>query len=86
VLELEPGLASDAILRRIASEGALRAKGFVETSAGTRLVQDPLGQLRVVAQQNQPPEKVVILRHERVDPYLPKAVIENIALFATVGG
>jgi len=39
VLELEPGLAPGAVVERVRAEGAVRAKGFVETAEGVRLVQ-----------------------------------------------
>jgi cobalamin biosynthesis protein CobW len=69
VLELEPGLAPDTILRRIASEGALRAKGFVETDAGTRLVQGVGARIEIALPDAEPPEelvgRVVVIRRRR---------------------
>jgi cobalamin biosynthesis protein CobW len=69
VLELEPGLASDAILRRIAREGALRAKGFVETAGGTRLVQGVGARIEIAPTDAAPPPeligRVVVIRRRR---------------------
>ncbi|MEX2207878.1 MAG: GTP-binding protein [Myxococcota bacterium] len=69
VLELEPGLAPDAILRRIASEGALRAKGFVETDAGTRVVQGVGARIEIALADAEPPKeligRVVVIRRRR---------------------
>ena len=66
VLELEPGLGSDTILRRIASEGALRAKGFVETDAGIRVVQGVGARIEIAPADAQPPAdligRVVVIR------------------------
>jgi G3E family GTPase len=39
VLEIEPGIGSAALVERLRTLGALRAKGWVETAEGTRLVQ-----------------------------------------------
>ncbi len=39
VIEFEAGIATDALLTRLRSLGALRAKGWVETPEGPRLVQ-----------------------------------------------
>jgi cobalamin biosynthesis protein CobW len=38
-LEVEPGVVPDALLARLEGLGVLRAKGFVETASGPRLVQ-----------------------------------------------
>ncbi|RIL03095.1 MAG: hypothetical protein DCC71_15525 [Proteobacteria bacterium] len=38
-LAIEPGVSADALVARLRALGAVRAKGFVETDAGTRLVQ-----------------------------------------------
>jgi cobalamin biosynthesis protein CobW len=38
-IAVAPGVSSEALLQQIASLGALRVKGFVETDAGMRLVQ-----------------------------------------------
>jgi len=69
VLELEPGLAPDTILRRIASEGALRAKGFVETDAGTRVVQGVGARIEIAPTDAAPPAellgRVVVIRRRR---------------------
>jgi len=69
VLELEPGLASDAVLRRIASEGALRAKGFVATDAGLRIVQGVGARIEIAATDSAPPAeligRVVVIRRRR---------------------
>jgi cobalamin biosynthesis protein CobW len=69
VLELEPGLAADTILRRIASEGALRAKGFVATDAGTRVVQGVGARIEIAPAETAPPPeligRVVVIRRRR---------------------
>ena len=69
VLELEPGLRSDTILRRIASEGALRAKGFVATDAGTRVVQGVGARIEIAPTDAVPPPdligRVVLIRRRR---------------------
>lgn len=69
VLELEPGLAPDAILHRIAAEGALRAKGFVASDAGLRVVQGVGARVELAPADAQPPAelvgRVVVIRRKR---------------------
>ena len=69
VLEFEPGLRSDTILRRIANEGALRAKGFVVTDAGTRVVQGVGARIEIAPTGTPPPAeligRVVVIRRRR---------------------
>ena len=69
VLEFEPGLCSDAILRRIESEGALRAKGFVETDEGLRVVQGVGARIEIATPGATPPPeligRVVVIRRKR---------------------
>ncbi len=69
VLELEPGLAPDAILRRIAAEGALRAKGFVASREGLRVVQGVGARIEIAAADAAPPPelvgRVVVIRRRR---------------------
>ena len=69
VLELAPGQGADAILRRIASEGALRAKGFVATDAGLRIVQGVGARIELAPAETPPPAelvgRVVVIRRSR---------------------
>jgi cobalamin biosynthesis protein CobW len=69
VLELEPGLDADTLLRRIAAEGALRAKGFVETDEGLRVLQGVGVRVELsIAETLPPPEligRVVVIRRKR---------------------
>ncbi|MGH2901447.1 MAG: GTP-binding protein, partial [Solirubrobacteraceae bacterium] len=69
VLELEPGLPADTILRRIAELGALRAKGFVATDAGLRVVQGVGARIEIAPAEAQPPAelvgRVVVIRRSR---------------------
>ena len=65
-LEVEPGVVPDALLARLEGLGVLRAKGFVETANGPRLVQGvgPRIELDEVAEPP-PPEllgRVVVIR------------------------
>ena len=69
VLEFEPGLRSDTILRRIASVGALRAKGFVVTDAGLRVVQGVGARIEIAPTETKPPAellgRVVVIQRRR---------------------
>jgi cobalamin biosynthesis protein CobW len=69
ILELEPGLPSDTILRRIAAEGALRAKGFVVTDQGPRVVQGVGARIEIAKPDGAPPPeligRVVVIRRSR---------------------
>ncbi len=69
VLEFEPGLRSDTILRRIAAEGALRAKGFVATDEGPRVVQGVGARIEIAPTDGAPPPeligRVVVIRRRR---------------------
>jgi cobalamin biosynthesis protein CobW len=70
VLEFEPGLRADTILRRIAGEGALRAKGFVATDAGLRIVQGVGARIEIAPAEAEPPAdlvgRVVVIRRSGV--------------------
>jgi G3E family GTPase len=69
VLELEPGLDADTLLRRIAAEGALRAKGFVQTDAGLRVLQGVGARLELSVPEATPSAdligRVVVIRRRR---------------------
>ena len=69
MIGLEPGLGHDGILRRIAAEGALRAKGFVATDAGLRVVQGVGARIELSAPHSAPPAElvghVVVIRRGR---------------------
>jgi len=69
VLDFEPGLRPDTILRRIESEGALRAKGFVITDAGPCVVQGVGARIEIVPTETKPPAdlvgRVVVIRRSR---------------------
>lgn len=69
VLELEAGLDADTLLRRIGAEGALRAKGFVQTDAGLRVLQGVGARLELSVPEATPPAdligRVVVIRRKR---------------------
>lgn len=69
VLELPARLSADTILRRIEREGALRAKGFVETDAGVRVVQGVGARIEISPAEAPPPAeligRVVLIRRRR---------------------
>ena len=68
VLEFEPGLRAETILRRIASAGALRAKGFVATDAGLRVVQGVGARIEIAPAEAEPPADLigrVVVIHKR---------------------
>jgi len=66
VLELAPGTSADTVRRRIADEGALRAKGFVVTDLGLRMVQGVGARLELTEPEAAPPPdlvgRVVVIR------------------------
>jgi cobalamin biosynthesis protein CobW len=70
VLELAPGVSADTVRRRIAAERPLRAKGFVATDEGLRLVQGVGARLELSEPDVSPPAelvgRVVVIR-KRVD-------------------
>jgi len=57
--EFAPGVASAALERALRSEGALRAKGFVETAEGLRLVQGVGARIELSAPDVAPPPELV---------------------------
>ena len=59
VLALAPGLASLEVAARVRAAGALRAKGFVETREGLRLVQGVGPRVELVAPEFAPPPELV---------------------------
>jgi G3E family GTPase len=66
LLELEAGLAEAELRERLRARGALRAKGFVETRAGLRLLQGVGARVELSAPEAPPPPalvgRVVIVR------------------------
>lgn len=64
-LTIEPGLASEAVVARLRALGALRAKGWVETAEGERLVQGVGRRIELVPGRAPGPEwagRVVVIR------------------------
>jgi G3E family GTPase len=59
VLALAPGLGSLEVAARVRAAGALRAKGFVETAEGLRLVQGVGPRVELVAPEFTPPAELV---------------------------
>ncbi|MFI5314498.1 MAG: CobW family GTP-binding protein [Myxococcota bacterium] len=57
--DFERGIASAALVGRLRAEGALRAKGFVETAEGLRLVQGVGPRIELVAPDFAPPRELV---------------------------
>ncbi len=68
VIEVAPGVTEDELVARLRALGAVRAKGFVETADGTRLVQG-VGR-RVELTRATPPDaalcgQLVVIRRSR---------------------
>ena len=65
-LEVEPGVVPDALLARLEGLGVLRAKGFVETSSGPRLLQGVGARIELDEVAEPPPPellgRVVVIR------------------------
>jgi cobalamin biosynthesis protein CobW len=59
VLELAPGATADTVRRRVAAERGLRAKGFVLTDQGLRLVQGVGARLELGEPDVAPPDELV---------------------------
>jgi cobalamin biosynthesis protein CobW len=59
VRDFEPGLASRVVEERVRAAGALRAKGFVETAEGLRLVQGVGARIELVVPEVAPPRELV---------------------------
>jgi cobalamin biosynthesis protein CobW len=59
LLDFEPGVAGAALVERLRAEGALRAKGFVETAEGLRLVQGVGRRIELVSPDFAPPRELV---------------------------
>jgi len=68
-LVLEPGLTPEAVAERLSARGSLRAKGFVATSEGLRLVQGVGARLELTQVAAPPPPelvgRVVLIRRRR---------------------
>jgi len=58
-LEVERGVDEAALVKRIAALGALRAKGFVETDQGLRLVQGVGARIELEPPRETPPSALV---------------------------
>ncbi len=65
-IRVEAGVDPEALLARIRDLGALRAKGFVETSAGPRVLQGVGARVELNAVEGEPPRellgRVVVIR------------------------
>jgi cobalamin biosynthesis protein CobW len=65
-LQVEPGIEPEALKKRIEGLAALRVKGFVQTSAGLRLVQAVGPRVELEPTQSQPPRgalgRLVVIR------------------------
>ena len=65
-LTVEPGVSEDALLERLEGLGALRAKGFVETDRGLRIVQGVGARIELEEPREPPPPellgRVVVIR------------------------
>jgi len=65
-LVLEPGLAPETIIKRVKSYRAVRAKGFVQTSEGPKLIQGVGDRIDLVESSANPPAhllgRIVIIR------------------------
>jgi cobalamin biosynthesis protein CobW len=65
-LQVEPGVAPDALLARLEGLGVLRAKGFVDTASGPRLVQGVGARIELEEVAEPPPPellgRVVVIR------------------------
>jgi len=72
-LAIEAGIDADALVAQLRGLGALRAKGFVETSAGPRLLQGVGARVELTAVKGDPPPgllgRVVVIcrRHDEPD-------------------
>lgn len=68
-LQVEPGIDSKALAARLVSLGALRCKGFVETSVGLRLVQGVGARIEFSEPRSSPAlrllGRVVVIRRHR---------------------
>jgi G3E family GTPase len=68
-LDVEPGIAPEALRARVEALQALRVKGFVETSAGLRLVQAVGPRVELEPTTSAPPAgalgRLVIIRRQR---------------------
>ena len=73
VRSFEPGLPSRALEERLRGAGALRAKGFVQTAEGLRLVQGVGARIELVAPEIAPPPelvgRVVLIRRGPPQPH-----------------
>jgi len=59
IWEIDAGVDSEALKQRLASLGALRCKGFVETSAGLHLVQGVGNRVELTKPRQPPPGRLV---------------------------
>ncbi len=72
-IQVEEGVEPDVLEDRVRSLGALRAKGFVRTSEGPRLVQGVGRRLDLAPTRLEVPEdmwgRVVVIRRDTTDPH-----------------
>jgi cobalamin biosynthesis protein CobW len=70
-LPIEPGVDEEALVARLRALGALRCKGFVETSEGLRLVQGVGARVELSVPRSVPPSRlvgrVVVIRRHRAE-------------------
>jgi len=59
VMPVEPGVDAEALVRRLREKGALRIKGFVDTSDGVRLVQGVGPRIELVDPGADPPHSMI---------------------------
>lgn len=73
VLEFEPGISPEALCQALKATGALRAKGFVHTSEGLRLVQGVGRRIELEVPTSEPPKElegaVIVIRRGNAEPH-----------------
>jgi G3E family GTPase len=73
ILEFEPGISPDDLCLALKDAGALRAKGFVQTSEGLRVVQGVGRRIELELPQSDPPEEligtVIVIRRGQAPPH-----------------
>jgi len=74
LLEFEPGISPEALCLALKNAGALRAKGFVHTSEGLRLVQGVGRRIELEVPRAAPPNEleghVVVIRRGQAPPHV----------------